>query len=70
MAYMNTTTTATLNDRVKSAFQAAQTRLKQYRIYRQTVTELGSLNDRELSDLGISRSHITRIALEASRAVA
>lgn len=70
MAYMNTTTTVTLNDRVKSAYLAAATRVKQYRIYRNTVNELGALSDRELNDLAIHRSQIGRIAYEASRAAA
>ncbi|EGJ20554.1 hypothetical protein RSWS8N_00710 [Cereibacter sphaeroides WS8N] len=40
--------------------------LAQRRIYRQTVRELNSLTTRELSDLGIHRSMITRIAMEAA----
>ena len=67
MAYINATTTVTLNDRAKSAYQAVATRLKQYRIYRQTLNELGALTDRELRDLAIHRSEIGRIAFEASR---
>ncbi|WBU65731.1 DUF1127 domain-containing protein [Paracoccus aerodenitrificans] len=35
-------------------------------IYRQTVNELSALSNRELNDLGISRSMITRIATEAA----
>ena len=34
--------------------------------YRQTVRELGGLSARELDDLGIQRSMITRIATEAA----
>jgi uncharacterized protein YjiS (DUF1127 family) len=70
MAYINTTTTVTLSDRVKSAYRGTATRLKQYRIYRNTVNELGALSDRDLSDLAIHRSQIGRIAYEASRAAA
>ncbi len=36
------------------------------RIYRRTVRELSALSTRELNDLGISRSMITRIAAEAA----
>nr|WP_230383053.1 DUF1127 domain-containing protein [Paracoccus shanxieyensis] len=35
-------------------------------LYRQTVRELNDLNGRELADLGISRSMIRRVALEAA----
>ncbi|WBU61884.1 DUF1127 domain-containing protein [Paracoccus albus] len=35
-------------------------------VYRQTVSELSSLSARELDDLGIHRSMITRIASEAA----
>ncbi|WP_376780373.1 DUF1127 domain-containing protein [Paracoccus jeotgali] len=35
-------------------------------VYRQTVTELSHLSNRELADLGIHRSMITRIATEAA----
>jgi uncharacterized protein YjiS (DUF1127 family) len=38
-----------------------------WRKYRQTVTELGRMSNRDLQDLGIARSDISRIAREASR---
>lgn len=34
--------------------------------YRQTVSELGRMNNRELGDLGISREDIHRVARKAS----
>jgi uncharacterized protein YjiS (DUF1127 family) len=37
-----------------------------WRKYRQTVTELGRMTNRELHDLGIDRSDIQRVAREAS----
>jgi uncharacterized protein YjiS (DUF1127 family) len=37
-----------------------------WRKYRQTVTELGRMSNRELHDLGIDRSDIHRVAREAS----
>ena len=38
----------------------------QYRVYRQTRAELSALSDRELSDIGVSRSEITSIATSAA----
>ena len=40
--------------------------LEKRRIYRQTVRELSALSTRELNDLGINRSMISRIAMEAA----
>lgn len=39
--------------------------LAQYRLYRQTLAELESLTDRELSDLGLSRVDIRAIAYDS-----
>ncbi|MBD8689286.1 MULTISPECIES: DUF1127 domain-containing protein [Rhizobium/Agrobacterium group] len=39
--------------------------LNNWRKYRQTVTELGRMSDRELNDLGIGRSDIRRVARTA-----
>ncbi|MDC0736841.1 DUF1127 domain-containing protein [Cognatishimia sp. SS12] len=36
----------------------------QYRLYKQTVAELSMLSNRDLADLGISRSGIKGLALE------
>lgn len=36
------------------------------RVFRQTLKELNALTNRELADLGISRSMITRVAQEAA----
>lgn len=38
-----------------------------WRKYRQTVSELGRMTNRELHDLGIDRSDIHRVAREATR---
>lgn len=40
--------------------------LQRRKVYRQTVRELNALTTRELTDLGITRSMITRVALEAA----
>jgi uncharacterized protein YjiS (DUF1127 family) len=37
-----------------------------YRLYRRTYAELNALTSRDLDDLGISRSMITRLAYEAA----
>ncbi|RUS60083.1 DUF1127 domain-containing protein [Pseudorhodobacter sp. E13] len=46
--------------------KSAKEALHRRRVYNQTVSELRALSTRELNDLGISRSMITRIALEAA----
>jgi uncharacterized protein YjiS (DUF1127 family) len=51
-----------LNDTVKSIRLALHRR----RVFKQTVRELNMLSTRELADLGIHRTMITRIALEAA----
>ncbi|MGK6313555.1 DUF1127 domain-containing protein [Neorhizobium sp. DT-125] len=40
-------------------------KLTTWRKYRETVTELGRMTDRELSDLGIGRADIRRVARTA-----
>ncbi|CUH52234.1 DUF1127 domain-containing protein [Shimia marina] len=42
-------------------------RVRKHRVYRETVSELSALSNRELADLGLHRSMIRRLALEASR---
>ena len=39
--------------------------LTNWRKYRQTITELGRMSDRELRDLGIGREDIRRVARSA-----
>lgn len=41
-------------------------RIRRWRRYRQTVSELQNLTTRELTDLGIHRGDIGRLAREAS----
>ncbi len=45
--------------------KSATSRVANYRVYRKTVNELSALSARELADLGLNRSMIKRIALEA-----
>jgi uncharacterized protein YjiS (DUF1127 family) len=40
-------------------------KLTNWRKYRETVSELGRMSDRELSDLGIGRGDIRRVARTA-----
>jgi uncharacterized protein YjiS (DUF1127 family) len=42
-------------------------RYRRWRRYRETVRELQGLSSRELTDLGIHRSEIGRLAREAAR---
>ncbi|APE43039.1 hypothetical protein BOO69_06120 [Sulfitobacter alexandrii] len=70
MAYSTTTTnapTSSLLGRIGSGFDALATRYKQYRMYRETFDGLSALSNRDLADLGLSRSDIKRIAIESSR---
>jgi len=50
-----------------NGFRAAVAeRFANYQVFRTTVAELEVLSDHELSDMGISRSMIKRIAIEAA----
>lgn len=68
MAYSTVTRGAHigLSDRIAAVFSALRDSRQRYRMYRQTVQELSVLSDRELHDLGLSRSSIETIALEAA----
>lgn len=46
--------------------QAVKTRFVRYRLYRQTVSELSALTNRELADLGLNRSMIRGLAHQAA----
>ncbi len=47
-------------------FAALRETLARRKVYRQTLNELKSLSERELNDLGMHRSMLTRVALEAA----
>jgi uncharacterized protein YjiS (DUF1127 family) len=50
-----------------AAFRAeVAQKLAAHKVYKTTVNELSSLSNRDLADLGLGRSHIKRIALEAA----
>jgi uncharacterized protein YjiS (DUF1127 family) len=48
-------------------FEVLKSRISAWKRYSRTVSELNALTNRELSDLGISRSDIQRVAREAAR---
>jgi uncharacterized protein YjiS (DUF1127 family) len=48
-------------------FEVLKSRIATWKRYNRTVSELGALSNRELSDLGIARTDIQRIAREAVR---
>jgi uncharacterized protein YjiS (DUF1127 family) len=48
-------------------FSTLKNRYSRWQRYNRTVTELESLSNRDLADLGISRSDIPRLAREAVR---
>lgn len=48
-------------------FEVLKSRYAVWKRYSRTVSELESLSSRELSDLGISRVDIPRLAREAAR---
>jgi uncharacterized protein YjiS (DUF1127 family) len=68
MAYSTATRGAHIGlaDRIAAFFTALRDSRQRYRMYRQTVLELSVLSDRELHDLGLHRSSIDSIALEAA----
>jgi uncharacterized protein YjiS (DUF1127 family) len=48
-------------------FDTLKTRYTRWQRYSRTVKELDGLSNRDLADLGISRSDIQRLAREATR---
>jgi len=66
MAYTTTTTfNAGLTARVSEFFGSIATGFANRRLYQKTFNELNALSDRELQDLGLSRSGLSSIAREA-----
>lgn len=70
MAYTTYNTTAvsskTLRDRLAARIENIRADYANWRTYRRTVIELNQLTNRELADLGINRSMIRSIAIEAA----
>ncbi|MEI4485955.1 DUF1127 domain-containing protein [Frigidibacter sp. MR17.14] len=53
-------------DRVAALFRSMSEARQRRKVFRQTLGELRSLTSRELADLGLNRSMITRVAAEAA----
>lgn len=68
MAFANDirSTQGGMTDRIFGLFRSLQEARQRRKVFRDTVAELKSLSSRELADLGISRSMITRVAAEAA----
>ena len=66
MAYAPTTSAPRLTGAGTGLMARLRETLQRRKVSRQTVRELNGLTTRELSDLGITRSMITRLALEAA----
>ena len=60
---------ATLMGRLHAWTDDVRLRVERFRVYRQTLSEMGALNNRELADLGLHRSELRRVAFQASREV-
>ena len=57
---------AGLRDRLTVRLEALRSDYAKWRVYRNTVSELSALSNRELADLGLSRAMISSIAHEAA----
>lgn len=62
----NTLIQGGLAARITTLTHDIRARLQRRRVYRQTYRELSALSTRELSDLGLNRSMIRRIAYQAA----
>lgn len=68
MAYFaprSNTQSMDLVSRLADFFTTARAEYRNWRLYRYTLAELRGLSTRELSDLGMNKSMIRRVALEA-----
>ncbi|SDE51024.1 DUF1127 domain-containing protein [Limimaricola pyoseonensis] len=68
MAYTTDTRATGFGQRIAEFRASLADRIARQKIYRSTYNELQSLTDRDLADLGISRSAIKGIAIEAAQA--
>ena len=67
MAYVNSRSASLgFADRFQSVVKTVKEAVARRALYNQTLSELSSLTDRDLTDLGLSRSSIADIAREAS----
>ena len=61
-----TATQPNLRDRIAARVAAVRGSWGRWRVYRRTLDELNALDNRDLADLGLSRSMIRGVALEAA----
>lgn len=69
MAYVNTTRTmesSRFAGKLSALIAEFRLALNRRAVYRQTFNELTALSDRELNDLGLDRSELRSIALDAA----
>lgn len=68
MAYVNTSRagSASLADRLNAVVKSVKAAVHRRELYSRTLRELNALNERELADLGIHRSMIKSISMEAA----
>jgi len=52
--------------RLPSLFSGIAKKVSQYRVYRNTLSELQMLGDRELADLGLNRSVLRSVAYKSA----
>lgn len=72
MAHVTANTTRTqsgLAAFLAGFFETYKLRATKRRIYRETYRELAALSNRDLSDLGLARSEISRIAYQAANEI-
>ncbi|WP_321170045.1 DUF1127 domain-containing protein [Pseudodonghicola flavimaris] len=60
---------ASLLGRMNAWAADVRLRVERFRVFRQTLSEMGALNNKELADLGLHRSELRRVAYQASREV-
>ncbi len=63
---LNITPSALSNTANSGLVSALVAKWKAYRLYRTSLNELRALSNSDLADLGLSRSMIKRVALEAA----
>lgn len=63
---VNTSADAGIVARVAGFATELKARFERYSVYRKTLAELQTLSNRELADLGLSRSMLRRTAFEAA----
>jgi uncharacterized protein YjiS (DUF1127 family) len=68
MAYVNSSRSVqvSFSDRFAAVVKVVRDLIERRRVYNQTLFELNNLSDRDLSDLGLSRSSIAEVAREAA----